>query len=85
MLGILGTVIGVIQAFYDMVKSGNNIDLTLISASVYKTLGTTVFGLIVGVVAYFAYNILVASVDGVIFNLKSANSEFMDMLNEHVD
>jgi biopolymer transport protein ExbB len=85
MLGILGTVIGVIQAFYEMVKSGNNIDLTLIAASVYQTLGATVFGLIVGVVAYFAYNILVASVDGVIFNFKSANSEFMDMLNEHID
>lgn len=85
MLGILGTVIGVIQAFYEMVKSGNTIDLTLITASLYQTLGATVFGLIVGVVAYFAYNILVASVDGVIFNLKSANSEFMDMLNEHLD
>ncbi len=84
MLGLLGTVIGVIQAFNDMVKSGNNIDLTLIAASVYQTLGSTIVGLIVGVTAYFAYNILVASVDGVIYKLKSANSEFMDMLNETV-
>jgi biopolymer transport protein ExbB len=82
MLGLLGTIIGVIQAFYDMVKSGNTIDLTLIAASVYQTLGTTVSGLIVGLLAYFAYNILVASVDGVILNLKFATSEFMDMLNE---
>jgi biopolymer transport protein ExbB len=84
MLGIIGTVIGVIQAFYDMVKSGNNIDLNLISASIYQTLGTTVLGLIVGLAAYFAYNILVASVEGVIYNFKSATSEFMDMLNELV-
>ena len=84
MLGLLGTVIGVIQAFNDMVSSGNNIDLTLIAASIYQTLGTTVVGLIVGVTAYFAYNILVASVSGVIYKLKSANSEFMDMLNETV-
>ena len=84
MLGILGTVIGIIQAFYEMVKSGDKIDLTLISTSIYQTLGTTVFGLIVGVIAYFAYNILVASVDGVTFKLKTANSEFMDMLNELV-
>lgn len=84
MLGILGTVIGVIQAFYEMVISGKKIDLTLISASIYQTLGTTVAGLIVGIAAYFAYNILVASVEGVIFNLKSATSEFMDVLNELV-
>jgi biopolymer transport protein ExbB len=82
MLGILGTVIGIIQAFSDMVKSGNTIDLTLILTSVYQTLGTTIIGFIVGLVAYFAYNILVATVQRVIFNLKSANSEFMDMLNE---
>lgn len=84
MLGLLGTVIGVIQAFNEMVSSGNTIDLTLIAASIYQTLGTTVVGLIVGVTAYFAYNILVASVGGVIYKLKSANSEFMDMLNETV-
>jgi len=84
MLGILGTFIGIIQAFHEMVKSGNNIDLTLISASIYQTLGTTVVGFIVGLIAYFAYNILVASVERFIYNLKSANSEFMDMLNDQV-
>ena len=83
MLGILGTLIGVIQAFHDMVKSGNNIDVTLISASVYQTLGITAVGIFVGLIAYFAYNILVASVERVMFNLKTANSEFMDMLNDH--
>jgi biopolymer transport protein ExbB len=84
MLGLLGTMIGVIQAFNDMVKSGSTIDFTQIAASIYQALGTTVIGLIVGLTAYFAYNILVASVDGVIYKLKSANSEFMDMLNETV-
>ena len=84
MLGILGTVIGVIQAFYEMVESGKNINLTLIFTSIYQALGTTVIGLIVGLAAYFAYNILVSSVDGVIFKLKIATSEFMDMLNELV-
>ncbi len=84
MLGLLGTMIGVIQAFNDMVKSGSTIDLTLIAASIYQALGTTVIGLIVGITAYFAYNILVASVEGVIYKLKSANAEFMDMLNETV-
>jgi len=82
MLGILGTVIGLIQAFSEMVKSGNNIDLTLILTGIYQTLGSTIVGFVVGLIAYFAYNILVANVQRVIYNLKSANSEFMDMLNE---
>ena len=82
MLGVLGTAIGIIQALNDMVKSGNTIDLTLILTGIYQTLGTTIAGIIVGLIAYFAYNILVANVQRVIINLKSANSEFMDMLNE---
>jgi len=82
MLGVLGTIIGLVQALYKMVKSGVTIDMTMIFTNIYQTLGTTILGLFVGVLAYFAYNILVASVDGVILKFKKANSEFMDMLNE---
>jgi biopolymer transport protein ExbB len=82
MLGIIGTVVGVIQAFYAMASSGNPIDLTLISHNIYQTLVTTVAGFVVGLIAYFAYNILVASVKGAITNLKSVTIEFMDILNE---
>lgn len=82
MLGILGTIVGVIQAFYEMASSGTTVDLTLISSHVYQTLVTTVAGFVVGLLAYLAYNILVASVNGAISNLKSVTVEFMDMLNE---
>jgi biopolymer transport protein ExbB len=82
MIGILGTVVGVIQAFYEMAGSGNSIDLTLISHNIYQTLVTTVAGFLVGLIAYLAYNILVASVKGAITNLKSVTIEFMDILNE---
>jgi len=82
MLGVLGTVVGIIQAFYEMASSGKTIDLTLISTNVYQTLISTVAGFIVGIIAYFAYNILVASVNGAISNLKSVTIEFMDILNE---
>lgn len=82
MIGILGTVVGVIQAFYEMASSGATIDLTLISTNVYQTLVTTVAGFVVGLIAYFAYNILVASVKGTITNLKMVSIEFMDILNE---
>ena len=83
-LGILGTVVGVIQAFYEMASSGNSIDLTMISHNIYQTLVTTVAGFVVSLIAYLAYNILVASVKGAITNLKSVTIEFMDILNEPV-
>jgi biopolymer transport protein ExbB len=82
MIGILGTIVGTIQAFYEMASSGATIDLTLISTNVYQTLVTTVAGFVVGLIAYFAYNILVASVKGAITNLKMVSIEFMDILNE---
>lgn len=82
MLGFLGTVIGMVQAFYDMANAGNNIDVTLLSSGIYTAMVTTVAGLTVGIIAYFGYNILVASVEKVIFNMEAATSEFMDLLNE---
>ncbi len=82
MLGFLGTVLGMIQAFYDMANAGNNIDVTLLSTGIYQAMVTTVAGLIVGIVAYFAYNILVSSVEKVIFKMEATTSEFMDLLNE---
>lgn len=82
MIGFLGTVIGMIQAFYDMANAGNNIDVTLLSSGIYQAMVTTVAGLTVGIIAYFAYNILVANVEKVIFKMEAATSEFLDLLNE---
>jgi biopolymer transport protein ExbB len=82
MLGFLGTVTGMIEAFYDMANAGNNINITLLSSGIYQAMVTTVAGLIVGITAYFAYNLLVANVEKVVFNMEAATLEFMDMLNE---
>ena len=82
MLGFLGTVLGMIQAFYDMANAGNNIDVTLLSTGIYQAMVTTVAGLIVGIVAYFAYNILVTNVEKVVYKMEAATSEFMDLLYE---
>lgn len=82
MLGFLGTVMGMIQAFYDMSNAGNNIDVTLLSTGIYQAMVTTVAGLIVGIIAYFAYNILVTNVEKVVFKMEATTSEFMDLLNE---
>lgn len=82
MLGFLGTVMGMIRAFYDMANAGNNIDVTLLSTGIYQAMVTTVAGLIVGITAYFAYNILVSSVEKVVYKLEAVTTEFMDLLNE---
>jgi len=82
MIGFLGTVMGMIRAFYDMSMAGNNVDISLLSNGIYTALITTVAGLIVGIVAYFAYNILVAKVEKVVNKLEANTTEFLDLLNE---
>lgn len=84
MIGFLGTVIGMIRAFYDMSMAGNNIDVSLLSNGIYTAMVTTVAGLIVGIAAYFGYNILVAKVERVVFTMEANTTEFMDLLNEPV-
>lgn len=82
MLGFLGTVIGMVIAFYDMSMAGNNIDIQLLSNGIYQAMITTVGGLVVGILAYVFYNILVARVEKLIFILEMRASEFMDLLHE---
>ena len=85
MLGFLGTVTGMIRAFYDMANAGSNIDVQLLSSGIYTAMVTTVAGLIVGITAYFAYNALVARIERVVFRLQARAIEFMDLLNEPVN
>jgi biopolymer transport protein ExbB len=84
MLGFLGTVIGMVQSFYAMSQAGNNIEVSLLSNGIYTALITTVAGLTVGIIGYFAYNMLVVRVERVVFNLEATLTEFMDILNEPV-
>jgi biopolymer transport protein ExbB len=82
MLGFLGTVTGMVKAFYDMSMAGNNLDIQLLSSGIYQAMVTTVAGLVVGIIAYFCYNILVARVQKIVFMLQFRASEFMDLLHE---
>lgn len=82
MLGFLGTVLGMVQAFFDMANAGNNVDITVLSNGIYTAMITTVAGLIVGIVAYFAYNYLVSKLDNVVQKMELKTMEFMDLLNE---
>lgn len=82
MLGFLGTVTGMVRAFYDMSMAGNNIDIALLSSGIYQAMITTVAGLVVGIIAYICYNVLVAKVERLVFKLEARATEFMDVLNE---
>lgn len=85
MLGFLGTVTGMVRAFYEMANAGNgNVDITLLSGGIYEAMITTVGGLIVGIIAMFAYNYLVMLVDRVVNKMETSTMEFMDLLNEPV-
>lgn len=82
MLGFLGTVVGMIQAFYSLASAGTAANITLLSSGIYQALVTTVAGLIVGIIALFAYNFLTARINSVMNRLEAGTMEFMDILNE---
>lgn len=84
MLGFLGTVVGMIDAFFSLANAGTSANITVLSSGIYQALVTTVAGLIVGIVALFAYNYLVARINRVMNSLESKTMEFMDLLNEPV-
>ncbi len=82
MLGFLGTVTGMIQAFYALAMAGTGANIIVLSSGIYQALVTTVAGLVVGIVALFAYNYLVSRVNRVMNGMETKTMEFMDLLNE---
>ena len=85
MIGFLGTVLGMVQAFFNMANAGNNIDITLLSSGIYTAMITTVGGLIGGILAYFGYNYLTAQISDLMFKMETATIDFMDLLHEPAD
>ena len=82
MIGFLGTVIGMVQSFYAIAQSGSSAQIGDFAGGIYTALVTTVAGLIVGIVAMFAYNFLVARVNTVMNRMEAVTLNFMDLLNE---
>lgn len=83
MLGFLGTVTGMVLVFFNMTQNSSGVvQLIDLSSGMYQAMVTTVGGLIVGILAYFAYNYLISRVDSVVRDLESKTLEFMDLLNE---
>ena len=82
MIGFLGTVIGMVEAFWQMSNAGGNIDISLLSGGIYQAMITTVGGLAVGIVALFGYNYLVAKIDGVVNEIEAKSLTFMDIVSQ---
>lgn len=82
MLGFLGTVAGMIRAFYNLSQAGANVNPGMLAGGIYEALVTTAFGLAVGIVAYIGYNYLTSLIEKVVFKMEATTVEFMDLLQE---
>ncbi|MDR1055943.1 MAG: MotA/TolQ/ExbB proton channel family protein [Prevotellaceae bacterium] len=85
MIGFLGTVTGMITAFFNMSKAGNSIEISMLSGGLYEAMVTTAAGLFVGILAYFGYNYLVAQIERIVYKMEANTIEFMDLLNEPIN
>lgn len=82
MMGFLGTVIGMVQAFIAIAQQEGSVSPKLLSSGIYTAMITTVAGLIVGIIAYLAYNFLVTRVQKIIHRMEYSSIEFIDLLQE---
>ena len=82
MMGFLGTVIGMIEAFIAISQEEGSVSPKLLSSGIYTAMITTVAGLVVGIMAYLAYNYLVSRVQKVVHKMEYTSIEFIDLLQE---
>jgi biopolymer transport protein ExbB len=82
MLGFLGTVIGMIDAF-DAIQAAGDISPTVVAAGIKVALLTTVFGLIVAIILQVFYNYIVSRIDSIVNDMEDASISFIDMLKKH--
>lgn len=82
MIGFLGTVIGMIFTFHEMKIKGAGVQIADLSGGIMQAMVTTVAGLVIGIIAYIAYNILVAKVEKVVYRMEATTMEFVDLLHE---
>lgn len=79
MLGFMGTVIGMIQAF-DKIEAAGDMQPSLVAGGIKVALLTTVFGLIVAIILQVFYNYIIAKIDSIVNDMEDASITLMDML-----
>lgn len=82
MLGFLGTVTGMIRTFNQMQDAGQQITADLLSGGIGEAMMTTVAGLVVGIFAYIAYNLLSSFINKVVYIMEATSVEFLDIMHE---
>ncbi len=82
MLGFMGTVIGMIQAFDDIAAAGD-ISPQIVASGIKIALLTTVFGLIVAIILQIFYNYIISKIDSLVNNMEDSSITFIDMLNKY--
>jgi biopolymer transport protein ExbB len=82
MIGFLGTVTGMIQAFIAIAQEEGMVSPKLLSSGIYEAMITTAAGLVVGIVAYLGYNYLVTQVSKLVHNMEYSSIEFIDLLQD---
>jgi biopolymer transport protein ExbB len=82
MLGFLGTVVGMIMAFFEISNVTGAVSPKLLASGIYTAMATTAVGLFIGIPAYFFYNILVTNVDRLVLKIQTHVNEFLDALNK---
>ncbi len=80
MFGFLGTIVGMIQLFYNINNSG--FELNTIAGGIYVKMVTSGSGLIVGLLAYIGYSFLSTQIDKTVYKMEAASAEFIDILQE---
>ncbi len=81
MIGFLGTVLGMIQSFMVMAQQ-KSVDIGTMAGGIYEAMVTTAGGLIVGLIAYMAYNYLSSLLQKIIYNMEFTSVDFIDLLQE---
>ncbi|MBO3117314.1 MotA/TolQ/ExbB proton channel family protein [Winogradskyella sp. DF17] len=84
MIGFLGTVIGMILSIFELANAGGTIQMDVLASGLYTAMTTTVGGLIVGIIAYVAYNHIVVRTNKVVYQMEANSVEFLDHLNEPI-
>lgn len=82
MIGFLGTVAGMIQAFIAIAQEEGMVSPKLLSEGIYEAMITTAAGLVVGIIAYLGYNFLVSKVSKLVHNMEYSSIEFIDLLQD---
>jgi biopolymer transport protein ExbB len=82
MLGFMGTVIGMIQAF-EKISAVGNLSASLIAGDIQVALLTTVFGLIVAIILQVFYNYIIAKIDSIVNDMEDSSISLIDMLVDH--